>query len=216
MPGVGGWEDGKAPALGHLSLLQGFQVAYVVFQKPSGVLAALALKGPLLVSTESHPVKSGIHSQYCGRVGGPLPGPGLEGEVLWGQHLPCSLALRAACARPEPGTRVGRGEGPASPLDRGPQSPCLGLYKMLPAGLSVGLRKPRVPPSFSLEWISDYTDSVLDPEALRVEVDTFMEAYDKRIAEVGLPHRWLLIPRVTMGKVALRVSWCGSRGEGPW
>lgn len=26
-----------------------------------------------------------------------------------------------------------------------------------------------------------------DPEALRAEVDTFMEAYDKRIAEVGLP-----------------------------
>lgn len=71
MPGVGGWKDGKAPALGHLSL-QGFQVAYVVFQKPSGVLAALALKGPLLVSTESHPVKSGIHSQYCGRVGAPF------------------------------------------------------------------------------------------------------------------------------------------------
>ncbi|XP_005372398.2 putative ribosomal RNA-processing protein 7 homolog B [Microtus ochrogaster] len=33
------------------------------------------------------------------------------------------------------------------------------------------------------EWISDYEDSVLDPEALRVEVDTFMEAYDKKIAE---------------------------------
>uniref|UniRef100_A0A2R9ACJ2 Ribosomal RNA-processing protein 7 C-terminal domain-containing protein n=1 Tax=Pan paniscus TaxID=9597 RepID=A0A2R9ACJ2_PANPA len=74
--------------------LQGFQVAYVVFQKPSGVSVALALKGPLLVSTESHPVKSGIH-----------------------------------------------------------------------------------------KWISDYTDSVPDPEALRVEVDTFMEAYDQKIAE---------------------------------
>ncbi|XP_064446601.1 ribosomal RNA-processing protein 7 homolog A isoform X2 [Mirounga angustirostris] len=73
---------------------EGFQVAYVVFQKPGGVSAALVLKGPLLVSTESHPVKSGIH-----------------------------------------------------------------------------------------KWISDYTDSVPDPEALRVEVDTFMEAYDKRIAE---------------------------------
>lgn len=44
--------------------LQGFQVAYVVFQKPGGVSAALNLKGPLLVSTESHPVKNGIHSQY--------------------------------------------------------------------------------------------------------------------------------------------------------
>ncbi|XP_030671290.1 ribosomal RNA-processing protein 7 homolog A isoform X3 [Nomascus leucogenys] len=73
---------------------EGFQVAYVVFQKPSGVSAALALKGPLLVSTESHPVKSGIH-----------------------------------------------------------------------------------------KWISDYADSVPDPEALRVEVDTFMEAYDQKIAE---------------------------------
>lgn len=28
---------------------------------------------------------------------------------------------------------------------------------------------------------------MVDPEALRIEVDTFMEAYDKKIAEVGLP-----------------------------
>lgn len=34
------------------------------------------------------------------------------------------------------------------------------------------------------EWISDYADSVTDPEALRVEVDTFMEAYDQKIAAV--------------------------------
>uniref|UniRef100_K9II52 Ribosomal RNA-processing protein 7 homolog A n=1 Tax=Desmodus rotundus TaxID=9430 RepID=K9II52_DESRO len=78
----------------HPKPVPGFQVAYVVFQKPSGVSAAIALKGPLLVSTESHPVQSGIH-----------------------------------------------------------------------------------------KWIRDYTDSVLDPEALRVEVDTFMEAYDKKTAE---------------------------------
>ncbi|XP_036154653.1 ribosomal RNA-processing protein 7 homolog A isoform X3 [Myotis myotis] len=78
----------------HPKPVAGFQVAYVVFQKPKGVPAALALKGPLLVSTESHPVKSGVH-----------------------------------------------------------------------------------------KWISDYTDSVLDPEALRVEVDTFMEAYDRKMAE---------------------------------
>ncbi|XP_050661983.1 ribosomal RNA-processing protein 7 homolog A [Macaca thibetana thibetana] len=78
----------------HPKPVPGFQVAYVVFQKPSGVSAALALKGPLLVSTESHPVKSGIH-----------------------------------------------------------------------------------------KWISDYADSMPDPEALRVEVDTFMEAYDQKIAE---------------------------------
>lgn len=72
----------------------GFRVAYVAFQKPGGLAAALALKGPLLVSTESHPVKSGVH-----------------------------------------------------------------------------------------KWIRDYTDSVPDPEALRVDVDTFMETYDKKMAE---------------------------------
>ncbi|GAB1299668.1 Ribosomal RNA-processing protein 7 homolog A [Apodemus speciosus] len=33
------------------------------------------------------------------------------------------------------------------------------------------------------QWISDYEESVLDPEALRMEVDTFMEAYDKKVAE---------------------------------
>lgn len=38
------------------------------------------------------------------------------------------------------------------------------------------------------EWIRDYTDSVPDPEALRVDVDTFMETYDKKMAEVGLLH----------------------------
>ncbi|KAF4023025.1 hypothetical protein G4228_014928 [Cervus hanglu yarkandensis] len=73
---------------------EGFQVAYVLFQKPGSVSAALALKGPLLVSTESHPVRSGV-----------------------------------------------------------------------------------------LKWIRDYTDSVPDPEALRVEVDAFMETYDREIAE---------------------------------
>ncbi|XP_062058733.1 ribosomal RNA-processing protein 7 homolog A [Lepus europaeus] len=78
----------------HPKPVPGFQVAYVVFQKPKAVSAALSLKGPLLVSTESHPVSSGIH-----------------------------------------------------------------------------------------KWIADYAGSVLDPEALRLEVDTFMEAYDQRTAE---------------------------------
>lgn len=61
-----------------------------------------------------------------------------------------------------------------------------------PAGPGVARRAPEgavclLPPS---EWISDYTDSVLDPEALRVDVDTFMEAYDRKMAEVGFkgPH----------------------------
>ncbi|KAK2510076.1 hypothetical protein MC885_008295 [Smutsia gigantea] len=99
----------------HPQPIPGFQVAYVVFQKPGGVAAALALKHPLLVSTESHPVKTGIR-----------------------------------------------------------------------------------------KWISDYTEAVPDPEALRVEVDTFMEAYDKKIAEVGLLRGWPWEP----------VLWCGSWGEG--
>uniref|UniRef100_A0A8D2PJK0 Ribosomal RNA processing 7 homolog A n=1 Tax=Zosterops lateralis melanops TaxID=1220523 RepID=A0A8D2PJK0_ZOSLA len=42
--------------------VKGFQVAYVVFRKPAAVQAAKALsqEGPLLISTESHPVKTGI------------------------------------------------------------------------------------------------------------------------------------------------------------
>ncbi|KAM6306929.1 ribosomal RNA-processing protein 7 homolog A-like [Podargus strigoides] len=45
----------------------GFQVAYVVFRKPSGVQVAKALsrEGPLLISTESHPVKTGISSKLA-------------------------------------------------------------------------------------------------------------------------------------------------------
>ncbi|KFO96051.1 Ribosomal RNA-processing protein 7 A, partial [Calypte anna] len=51
----------------------GFQVAYVVFRKPAGVQAAKALsrEGPLLISTESHPVKTGISkwiSSYAASV----------------------------------------------------------------------------------------------------------------------------------------------------
>ncbi|KAM8981783.1 ribosomal RNA-processing protein 7 homolog A [Sarcophilus harrisii] len=72
----------------------GFQVAYVVFRKPASVPKAVALPGPLIASTESHPVKTGIE-----------------------------------------------------------------------------------------KWIADYADSLVDPEALRVEVDKFMEEYDKKAAE---------------------------------
>ncbi|NWV01638.1 RRP7A protein, partial [Upupa epops] len=46
----------------NLKTIAGFRIAYVVFRKPSGVQAAKALsqEGPLLISTESHPVKTGI------------------------------------------------------------------------------------------------------------------------------------------------------------
>ncbi|NWU50233.1 RRP7A protein, partial [Dromas ardeola] len=74
----------------------GFQVAYVVFRKPSGVQAAKALsqEGPLLISTESHPVKTGIS-----------------------------------------------------------------------------------------KWIANYAASVVDQEELKAEVDTYMQDYDKKMAE---------------------------------
>uniref|UniRef100_A0A2K6MBP9 Ribosomal RNA-processing protein 7 homolog A n=1 Tax=Rhinopithecus bieti TaxID=61621 RepID=A0A2K6MBP9_RHIBE len=107
----------------HPKPVPGFQVAYVVFQKPSGVSAALALKGPLLVSTESHPVKTGIH-----------------------------------------------------------------------------------------KWISDYADSMPDPEALRVEVDTFMEAYDQKIAEVEAPQGR---PSTASPVMVTRRGW-GRRPVLPW
>lgn len=69
----------------------------MVFQKPGGVSAAIVLKGPLVVSTESHPVKSGIHSQYCTVLGTWFP-PGLAGEALWAVLLG-PLTLRVACGR---------------------------------------------------------------------------------------------------------------------
>uniref|UniRef100_A0A8D1WAB1 Ribosomal RNA-processing protein 7 homolog A n=1 Tax=Sus scrofa TaxID=9823 RepID=A0A8D1WAB1_PIG len=110
----------------------GFRVAYVAFQKPGGLAAALALKGPLLVSTESHPVKSGVHCHPQN-----LP-----------HHQNAGLHPSACVPRCCPACRV--------PLPSRPS------------------------PS---EWIRDYTDSVPDPEALRVDVDTFMETYDKKMAE---------------------------------
>lgn len=74
---------------------------------------------------------------------------------------------------------------------------------MIPPGLQGPGRGPEGRawnPSLSLpppsEWIRDYADSVPDPEALRVEVDTFMETYDEKMAEVGLPHGQLVESRL--------------------
>jgi hypothetical protein len=85
--GEDGWglctRCGKDPLHVPPLFLQGFQVAYVVFQKPGGVSAALTLKGPLLVSTENHPVKTGIYSQYYCSVWHLLSGPWVgEGTFL--------------------------------------------------------------------------------------------------------------------------------------
>ncbi|EHB11282.1 Ribosomal RNA-processing protein 7-like protein A [Heterocephalus glaber] len=89
--------------------------------------------GPLLVSTESHPVRSGIHSQYRWRCPVPPSWAWLGKGSFLGTHLLSAVSC--------PWVLVGR------------------------------------------EWISDYADAVADPEALRVEVDAFMEAYDKKVAE---------------------------------
>lgn len=81
----------------------------MVFQKPGGVSAALVLKGPLLASTESHPVKSGIHSPYHGSVAPPphFLGPGLAGGALW--------AVPAVSTHPQSGSQGGWRGGPSLP-----------------------------------------------------------------------------------------------------
>lgn len=85
----------------------------------------------------------------------------------------------ASSLPPEPGATVST---PAA---------CVRCSQLAPQVLAWAPRvRPEAAPSPSLllpsEWIRDYTDSVLDPEALRVEVDAFMEAYDRKTAEVGL------------------------------
>ncbi|XP_068938065.1 ribosomal RNA-processing protein 7 homolog A isoform X2 [Petaurus breviceps papuanus] len=94
----------------------GFQVAYVVFRTPAAVPKATALRGPLVISAQSHPVKTGIE-----------------------------------------------------------------------------------------KWAADYADSLVDPEALRQEVDKFMADYDKKMAaedakaeaEEGVPDEegWVKVTR---------------------
>ncbi|KFQ30059.1 PREDICTED: ribosomal RNA-processing protein 7 homolog A, partial [Merops nubicus] len=62
---------------------KGFQVAYVVFKKPSGVQAAKALsqKGPLLISTECHPVKTGIRKWIASYAASIVDPEELKAEV---------------------------------------------------------------------------------------------------------------------------------------
>lgn len=157
----------------------------MVFQKPGGVSAALVLKGPLLVSTESHPVKSGICSEYRGSAGPSSLGSG------W-----VAGALDSACCGPSPRERQsGQAEGRAQlAITRTFLAPKVSIpcekIRIGWAGGALSTGPEEAPFPFPLppsEWISNYADSVPDPEALRVEVDTFMEAYDKRIAEVGPP-----------------------------
>lgn len=43
------------------------------------------------------------------------------------------------------------------------------------------------PSLLGLEWISCYAASLVNPEELKAEVDTFMQAYDQKVAEVWRP-----------------------------
>ncbi|XP_055993472.1 ribosomal RNA-processing protein 7 homolog A [Sorex fumeus] len=65
----------------HPRPVPGFRVAYVQFQKAQGVRAALALQGPLLVSTESHPVPSGVHKWIRDYADSVLDPQALQAEV---------------------------------------------------------------------------------------------------------------------------------------
>ncbi|NXP55953.1 RRP7A protein, partial [Heliornis fulica] len=60
-PGLGEKKELSSKFFNHKAAT-GFRVAYVVFRKPAGVQAAkvLSQEGPLLISTESHPVKTGV------------------------------------------------------------------------------------------------------------------------------------------------------------
>lgn len=77
-----------------------------------------------------------------------------------------------------------------------------------------GLRN-RFPEPFPPEWLSDYADSVLDPEALRVEVDSFMEVYDRKIAEVGLHRAGCPSPVWPQGPHCHRCH-VAPKGQGQW
>ncbi|KAM6292083.1 ribosomal RNA-processing protein 7 homolog A [Porphyrio hochstetteri] len=61
-PGLGEKKEKPSSKFFSHKTVTRFQVAYVVFKKPSGVQAAktLSREGPLLISTESHPVKTGV------------------------------------------------------------------------------------------------------------------------------------------------------------
>ncbi|NWY05242.1 RRP7A protein, partial [Nothoprocta ornata] len=62
---------------------KGFRVAYVVFRSPAGVQAAKALaqRGPLLISTESHPVKTGISKWIASYAASVVDREELKAEV---------------------------------------------------------------------------------------------------------------------------------------
>ncbi|XP_073859722.1 uncharacterized protein isoform X2 [Macaca fascicularis] len=125
-----------------------------------------------------------------GYTGEPVPPP----VLLWPRPV-CRVAGEAGPGREPKGVKVEvfssqAGSGVPGSL-RGVPEAKWGVSGLGPEGPPAGVH--REPPceewhsQYHGEWISDYADSMPDPEALRVEVDTFMEAYDQKIAEVEAP-----------------------------
>ncbi|CAM4466226.1 ribosomal RNA-processing protein 7 homolog A isoform X1 [Caretta caretta] len=67
----------------NLKTVPGFRVAYVVFKNPAGIQAAksLSLQGPLEISSESHPVKTGIRKWIASYAAAVVDPAELKAEV---------------------------------------------------------------------------------------------------------------------------------------
>ncbi|KAJ6656318.1 hypothetical protein lerEdw1_003821 [Lerista edwardsae] len=62
-PSLGEKKEAPKSKFFHNKACQGFQVAYVVFKSPAGLqsVKSLSTQGPLVISSDSHPVRTGIH-----------------------------------------------------------------------------------------------------------------------------------------------------------
>ncbi|NXR04555.1 RRP7A protein, partial [Sagittarius serpentarius] len=82
-PGSGEKKEKPTSKFFNCKTVTGFQVAYVVFRKPAGVQAAKALsqEGPLLISTESHPVKTGVSKWIASYAASVVDQEELKAEV---------------------------------------------------------------------------------------------------------------------------------------
>ncbi|NXN10144.1 RRP7A protein, partial [Indicator maculatus] len=82
-PELGEKKDKSTSKFFNRKTVKGFHVAYVVFRKPAAVQAvkALAQEGPLLISTESHPVKTGISKWIASYAASVVDPEELKAEV---------------------------------------------------------------------------------------------------------------------------------------
>ncbi|XP_070803202.1 ribosomal RNA-processing protein 7 homolog A [Pituophis catenifer annectens] len=90
----------------NIKILLGFQVAYVVFKRPAGVQAAKSssLQEPLIISSDSHPVQTGIH-KWIARYAASIVDPAeLKTEVdSFMQNYDQKIAKEEAKAEKEEG-----------------------------------------------------------------------------------------------------------------